>query len=578
MNRHIVYPGQIPLDTDLLNAIKDAYYGTGWLSQSALGTGTTVVGLAVTPTIPASLQVNVAPGAIYSFQTVDSSGYGSLSTDTNQFLKQGIAKASQTLTLTPPGTTGQSINYLVQVAFSETDTSAITLPYYNASNPSIAWSGPNNTGTAQNTVRQDLCVVQLKAGTPAATGSQTTPSPDAGFTGIYVVTVANGQTTITSGNISQLATAPYFPTLPQVPSSFQGNSWVYAVAGGTANALTATLTPLITANTAGTGVILKITTKNTGVATLDVGAGPLPIQTQQGNALQIGDLPANAIIRFICTGAAWQIQGISYSEIPVISTSNVTLYVRPDGNDANDGSANDSAHAFQTIAAAVAYGNTRYFLANSRLVIQLGIAGTYTPPGPVFANVGSLEIKGSTAAQDTYIIAGAGPAGGSTGLFGASYGQVFLTGVFVKNSAAISSNACVIAINSGTNLVLQNVTFGTDAVGTISNLVCSAGASVTINAGCKFGGSATNMLYVQQGSIVIGASITIINAPVYTNVANATALGAILLGNPAATVTGSVTGVRYVANLNGVINTFGGGANYFPGTSAGVATNGGQYA
>lgn len=366
--------------------------------------------------------------------------------------------------------------------------------------------------------------------------------------------------------------------LSQVAKAIQSGKLNYALAGGTANALTTTLTPAVTSNTAGIGVVLKITTKNTGAATLDAGAGPLPIQTRLGNALQIGDLPANAIMQFICTGSAWQIQGISYSEIPVISAGNVTLYVRTDGNDANDGSANDSAHAFATIAAAVAFGNTRYFLANSRLIIQLGIAGTYAPPGPIFANVGSIEIKGSTASQDTYIIAGAGPAGGSSGLFGASYGQVFLTGVYIKNSAAISSNACVIAINSGTNLVLQNVTFGTDAVGTIANLVCSAGASITITSGCKFGGSAVNMLYVQQGSIVIAASITIINAPSYTNVANATALGAILVGNPAATVTGTVTGVRYVANLNGVINTFGAGANYFPGTSAGVASNGGQYA
>ena len=307
MNRHIVYPGQIPLDTDLLNAIQDAFYSGGWLALSAIGSNTAVVGLGVTPTVPASLQVNVGPGAIYSLQTVDGSAYGSLGTDANQIVKQGLAKASSTLTITPPAITGQSQNYLVQAAFSETDTSAVTLPYYNSSNPSVAWSGPNNSGTAQNTVRQDSCVISLKAGTPAATGSQTTPSPDAGYTGLYVVTVANGQTTITSGNIALLTTAPYFPTLPQIPSSIQNNTWVYATAGGTANAITATITPIPLSYTAGLTVDLKITATNTGAATLNLnGLGAVAI-TNNLSALVGGELPSGSIQSFSYDGTNFQI-------------------------------------------------------------------------------------------------------------------------------------------------------------------------------------------------------------------------------------------------------------------------------
>jgi hypothetical protein len=40
---------------------------------------------------------------------------------------------------------------------------------------------------------------------------------------------------------------------------------------------------------------------------------------------------------------------------------------------------------------------------------------------------------------------------------------------------------------------------------------------------------------------------------------------------------GSATGPRYVAILNGVINVAGGGANFFPGNSAGSVSTGGQY-
>lgn len=41
---------------------------------------------------------------------------------------------------------------------------------------------------------------------------------------------------------------------------------------------------------------------------------------------------------------------------------------------------------------------------------------------------------------------------------------------------------------------------------------------------------------------------------------------------------GTVTGIRYAAQLNGVINSFGGGPNYFPGNAAGTEVTGGRYA
>jgi hypothetical protein len=314
LHRHIVYPGSIPLDTDLLNAVKDAYYGVGWLAQSLIGVSTAVVGLAVTPTAPPSLQVNVAPGAIYSLQTVDASSYGSLGTDSNQFVKQGIAASSSTLTLTPPSTTGQSINYLVQVAFSEVDATPVLLPYYNADNPSIAWSGPNNSGTQQNTVRKDTCVIGLKAGSPAATGSQTTPAPDAGYTGIYVITVANGQTTITSGNIALVSTAPFFTPLPSVPPISQSGVWNFGTASGSANALTVALSPAPSALTTGMRIWLAIPSANTSpTVTLNVnGLGAVGVVRRNLAILAIGDIQPG-LSEFIYDGTYWRLANPAYS-------------------------------------------------------------------------------------------------------------------------------------------------------------------------------------------------------------------------------------------------------------------------
>ncbi len=83
------------------------------------------------------------------------------------------------------------------------------LPYYNANNPAQPYTGPSNSGAAQNTQRLQRVQLQLKAGTPANTGTQTTPAVDSGWVGLYVVTVAYGQTTVTSGNISTYPAAPF---------------------------------------------------------------------------------------------------------------------------------------------------------------------------------------------------------------------------------------------------------------------------------------------------------------------------------------------------------------------------------
>lgn len=212
MDRQIIFPGAIPLETDLLATNKNAMMGLSKLAAAMFGTGNFVNGLSCGPNSPAALNVIVAPGEIYSLQNVDGTAYSSLAADTaHQVLKQGILMDAVTLACAAPGTAGQSINYLVQAAFAETDVNAVVLPYYNASNPSVAWSGPSNSGTAQFTNRQDQCVLSVVAGAAATTGTQTTPNPSAGAVGLCVVTVAQGQTTIVAGNITQYSGAALVP-------------------------------------------------------------------------------------------------------------------------------------------------------------------------------------------------------------------------------------------------------------------------------------------------------------------------------------------------------------------------------
>lgn len=184
--------------------------GIAKLSAAVLGTSTVLNGLACTPNSPAALNVLVAPGEIYSLQNIDGTAYSSLNADVlHNVVKQGLSLDTVTLSTPAPVTAGFSVNFLIQVAYSDTDANPVVLPYYNASNPAQAYSGPNNTGVAQNTVRKGVCNITIKAGTAAATGTQTTPAPDAGFVGAWVVTVANGQTTVTAPNIAVYTSAPF---------------------------------------------------------------------------------------------------------------------------------------------------------------------------------------------------------------------------------------------------------------------------------------------------------------------------------------------------------------------------------
>lgn len=227
MDRNIVYPGSIPLDTDVLTLNKNVMIGLGFLAQAVLGTNSVADGLACQPTSPASMSITIGPGSLTQFSPVDLLAYGSVAADPNDYIvKMGINISPTTFTLSAPQSAGQSISYLVEASFVESDRNPVVLPYYNASNPAQSFSGPSNSGSAQNTLRAQRVQLQVKPGQPGTTGSQATPTADAGWIGLYQITVAFGQTQITSANIAVIPTAPFvtwkLPSLrPGVSSGVQ---------------------------------------------------------------------------------------------------------------------------------------------------------------------------------------------------------------------------------------------------------------------------------------------------------------------------------------------------------------------
>src|SRR5579871_1428917 len=210
MDRNLVYPGSIPLDIDVLNINRNTMVALGFLAQAVLGSTTVVDGLACLPTTPASLTIVIGPGSITQLSVVDALAYGSLPADTTDSLvKMGINLTSTSFTLVAPVTSGQSVNYLIQASLQESDINPVVLPYYNAANPAQPYSGPTNSGVAQNTFRVQRVQLQIKSAAAANSGTQLTPPVDNGWVGLYVMTVAYGQATIGSANITQLPAAPF---------------------------------------------------------------------------------------------------------------------------------------------------------------------------------------------------------------------------------------------------------------------------------------------------------------------------------------------------------------------------------
>ena len=210
MDRPIIYPLSVPDVTNLLYGWQRTMVAISKLASMTLGDspdGAWLNGFGLTT--PGGLAIQIAPGEVYQRASVDANSYGVLNPDTNQILRQYLLDSYTTFTLTAPTQSGTSITYLVQIAPETVDTDGQVLQYFDVSNPGVAFGGPGNSGEAQPTVRQDTCTITLIAGAPGPTGSQQQPSLSGNGVGGFYVTVAYGQTTLSSADVSVAPGAPF---------------------------------------------------------------------------------------------------------------------------------------------------------------------------------------------------------------------------------------------------------------------------------------------------------------------------------------------------------------------------------
>ena len=166
------------------------------------------------------------------------------------------------------------------------------------------------------------------------------PPANASEGDLYIVAAgANGAWTGKAGQIAEWSEASWKFSLPtdghgvslpdgriferigsayveKVAMDVQSGRWNFAIAGGTANALTATLSPVPASLAAGLIILLKVVASNTGPTTLNLNAlgAKAIINNSSGAALAGGELVPDRVVELIYDGAAWRLLSVSHED------------------------------------------------------------------------------------------------------------------------------------------------------------------------------------------------------------------------------------------------------------------------
>lgn len=250
-------------------------------------------------------------------------------------------------------------------------------------------------------------------------------------------------------------------------------------------------------------------------------------------------------------------------------TASRTYYVRTDGSNSNDGLSNTSGGAFLTIQKAIDVASG---LDNGGFDITITVAaGTYTGANTFRSIIGSGKIIIAGGAADlTSTIVSTTSADCFSNLSG-FYGNYQLQ--YLKLQTTTSG----IGINTaGAGIVsFNNLNFGSCVTGHIQagiGCLIKATGNYTISGGSQYHISALDGGAVWTPSLTLTFSGS--NTFSYCFVTPGRC-GTVLATSM--TFSGSFTGQRYIATLNGVISTGTGNTSYFPGTVAGTTSTGGQY-
>lgn len=282
--------------------------------------------------------------------------------------------------------------------------------------------------------------------------------------------------------------------------------------------------------------------------------------------------------------------------VPIWLTRNKTFYVNgTTGSDRlDDGRGESEGKPFKTIQAAVNYVCDNYNLSryDANIIIADGTYETGVFELPQYsATTGTLRLTGTTiASRDSVIIKGC--------VFTSAGNSYILQNLTIDQADAYSHGYAILSELG--RIDLYNVVIdASDTVVTTGSLfmIRAEGGTVRVWSSTvegfpgiiiKVPESCNGYLYASNGGrFYFSADIAIQNNGAMTQGGVFSSNGIIQrqtssLPYPGrlavVTTSGTLTGRRYIASLNGIVDSIGGGADFFPGSIAGATETGGQYA
>src|SRR5579885_2916984 len=324
----------------------------------------------------------------------------------------------------------------------------------------------------------------------------------------------------------------------------------YGEDSGAVNALVVTPSPAAAAVNKGfaIGVLPANTCTGPSAITLNLAGGvqvTKNIVAMDGSPLLPGDITLNSIALMQYDGTA--IRLLNPYRQPLVFSSNAVFYVNSTtGSDSNTGTSAGGVGKINCIGKMGVPPNCILRGANKSAIYGTAAGGQYSFSGF------SLQVTGTPV----------GPNDIGAGVFAANGTQISLSN--------IDFGAC-----QGAHLYAQQAVISLAAAPfTISGGAVPVSGSMGNSPGC-FAYSVDGG-FITSGSVY--PSLTVLNPvsiPIFVYAAACGITGLLFTGitNPS-----NVTGQKYYADANGVINTNGGGPNYYPGTIAGsLGSNGGRY-
>lgn len=256
-----------------------------------------------------------------------------------------------------------------------------------------------------------------------------------------------------------------------------------------------------------------------------------------------------------------------------------TYYVRSDGSDSNTGRANSAAGAKLTIGGAMAAIN-RLDFGGYVVTLQLQNA-TYNESIVIFSNYSDPAYNAWIGEGNLIIDGGGGTIAGngsdaSIAIYGGLPAGSNSTLTAQNGTLTNSAVGCIEIDGAGNVIIGASITLGSTNANSSKIYATNMGnifatSNFTISGNSKYFG-----LCESYGQIGIGGvTTTVSGTPAFTAFYRAAYFG--LVRAPGMTFSGSATGKRYEAETNAIIDTAGGGANYFPGDAAGTTATQGQY-